>query len=80
MKAKVTDTSVAVATTKFLSGICDCTVDSDVDTGDFSFLFGNFARAWTLVHAIARLSEHGLHIQRSCYFHEFKGMFFAFLP
>ena len=36
----MTDTSVAVATTKFLFGMCDCTVDSDVGTGDFSLVPG----------------------------------------
>ena len=29
---------VAVATTKFLFGMCDCTVDSAVGKGDFSIL------------------------------------------
>jgi len=33
-------TSVAVLTTKLLFGIYDCTVDNDVDTGDFSFMPG----------------------------------------
>ena len=41
MKQKVTVTNVAVATTKFLFGICDCTVDRDVDAGDFSLVLGN---------------------------------------
>ena len=27
-------------TTKFLFGMCDCTVDSDVGTGDFSLVLG----------------------------------------
>ena len=39
-KQKVTVVSVAVETTKFLSGMCDCTVDSDVATGDFSLVPG----------------------------------------
>ena len=34
--------SVAVAITKFLFGMCDCTVDSAVDTGDFSLVLGLF--------------------------------------
>ena len=38
MKAKVTVTSVAVATTKFLLGMYTCTVDSDVGTGVFSLV------------------------------------------
>ena len=38
MRAKVI--SVAVATTKFIFGIYDCTVDIDVGTGDFSLLLG----------------------------------------
>ena len=32
--------SLAVETTKFLFGMCDRTVDSDVDTGDFSLVPG----------------------------------------
>ena len=36
MKQKVTVNSVAVATIKFLCGMYDCTVDSDVSTGDIS--------------------------------------------
>ena len=38
MKARGTVTSVVVATTKPLSGMCDCTVHSDVGTGDFTHL------------------------------------------
>ena len=34
----MTVTSVTVATTKFLFGMCDCTVDSDVGTEDFSLV------------------------------------------
>ena len=30
--------SVAVGTTKFIFGMCDCTVDRDVDTVDFSLV------------------------------------------
>ena len=33
-------TSVAVAAAKFPFGMCDCTVDSDVGTGDFSLVLG----------------------------------------
>ena len=33
-------TSVAVATTEFLVGMCDCTVDSDAQMGDFSLMLG----------------------------------------
>ena len=33
--------TVRVATTKFLFGLCDCTVDSNVGTGDFSLAQGN---------------------------------------
>ena len=40
MKQKVIVTSAAVATMKFLFGMCDCTFDSDGDTGDFSFVVG----------------------------------------
>ena len=32
--------SFAVATTKFLFGMCDCMVDSDVGIGDFLFMLG----------------------------------------
>ena len=34
----MTVTSVAVATKKFLLGMCECTVDSDVGTCDFSLV------------------------------------------
>ena len=34
--------SLAVATTTFLFGMCDCTADSNVSTGDFSLALGNF--------------------------------------
>ena len=40
LKQIVTVTSVAVTTTTFLSGICDCTVDSDVGIGNFSLVLG----------------------------------------
>ena len=39
-KQKMTVTGVEVAITKFLFGTCDCTLDSDVGTGDFSLVFG----------------------------------------
>jgi len=39
-KQKVTVYSVAVATTKLLLGMCDCTIGSDVGTGNFSLLLG----------------------------------------
>ena len=39
-KQNVTVTSVAVATTKFLFGMCDCAVDHDVGTGNFSIVKG----------------------------------------
>ena len=35
---KMTVTSVAIATTKTLFGMCDCMVDSDISTGDFSLI------------------------------------------
>ena len=34
----MTDNSVAVATTKFLFGMCDCTVDSEAGTCDFALV------------------------------------------
>ena len=36
----MTVTSVALVTTKSLFGMCDCTVDSDVGTGDFLLVLG----------------------------------------
>ena len=33
-------TSVAVATAKFLFGMCNCTVDSDIGMGGFSLVLG----------------------------------------
>ena len=36
----MTVTSFAFATMKFLSGMCNCTVDSDLDTDDFSLVLG----------------------------------------
>ena len=38
MKAKVTITSVAVATTKFLFGMYDCTFDNNADTVHLSLV------------------------------------------
>ena len=38
MNQKVTVTSAAVATMTFLFRMCDCTFDSDGDTGDFSLV------------------------------------------
>ena len=35
-KRKMTITSVAVATTRFLFGMCNCTLDNDVGTNDIS--------------------------------------------
>ena len=37
---KLTVVSFADETTKFLFGMCDCTVDSDVGTGNFSLVLG----------------------------------------
>ena len=37
----MTVTIVKVATTKSLFGICDCAVNSNVDTGDFSLVLGS---------------------------------------
>ena len=45
-KQKVTVTSIAVATTKFLFGMCDYTVDNDVDAGDFSRVLAIFRACW----------------------------------
>ena len=38
VKQKVTVTSAAIATTKFLFGICDCTADSDDAEDSFSLV------------------------------------------
>ena len=56
---KVTITNAAVATAKFLFGMCDCTVDIDVGTGDFSLVLG-ILHVWTRARAIARVSGLGL--------------------
>ena len=40
MKEKEIATSVAVVTTEFLSGMCDCMVDSAVGTGHFLSCWG----------------------------------------
>ena len=53
-------TSVAVATKKFLFGMCDCTVDSDVDMGYFFARAMDFACMWPHARAIASVSGHGL--------------------
>ena len=55
----MTVTSVAVATAKFLFGICDYTVDSDVGTGNIWLALG-ILHVWTRARAIARVSGHGL--------------------
>ena len=39
-KRKVTVSSVAVATTKFVFGMCDYTIHSDDGRGDFSHVLG----------------------------------------
>ena len=39
-KQKVTVTCLAVAIKKSLFGMCDCTIDSDVGTGNFSLVVG----------------------------------------
>ena len=53
--------SVAIATTKLLFGTCDCNVDSDVGTGNFSLVLGmdhTCLRAWTGISDF---------MQKSCY-------------
>ena len=54
---KMTGTSVAVATAKFLFGMCNCTVDNDVGMDNFLLVLGIL---WTCAHAIMRVSGHGL--------------------
>ena len=56
----MTVTSVAVATTKFLFGMCDCTVDSDTQTGEFSLMLGILHVCRTRACTIARVSGHGM--------------------
>ena len=36
----MTVASVVAATAEFLYGMCDCTVNIDVDTGDFPLVLG----------------------------------------
>ena len=52
----MTVTSVAVMTTKFLLGMCNCTIDSNVGMGEFFARAGDFALVWTRARAIARVS------------------------
>ena len=61
MKAK--SDSIAVATTYFLLGTCDCAVNSNVGTGDF-------ARVWTRARAIASVSGYGLQLYDNSTFWE----------
>ena len=63
---KVTVANVAVATTKFLFGMCDCTVDSDVSKGNYFARAGDFGCLLTCALVIARFSGHGLLCR--CYF------------
>ena len=53
----MTVTIAAVAATKSLLGMCDCTVNSNVGTGNFSLLLGS-------LHVYGRVSEHGLVLYR----------------
>ena len=39
-KQRLTVTSVAIVTKKFIFGMCTCTVDSEASTGDFSLVLG----------------------------------------
>ena len=55
----MTVTSVALMTTKFLLRICDCTVDSDVGTGDFLLML-RILHVWTQALVITHVSGHGL--------------------
>ena len=60
--------SVAVDTTKFLFIMCDCAVDTDVNTGDFSLVRGVLPVCDA--RAITRVSVHGLELEtsaKSCY-------------
>ena len=56
----MTVTSGAVATTKFIISMCDCTFDSDVGTANFCARVGGCARLWTRACVIALVSGHGL--------------------
>ena len=56
---------VPVATTKFLFGMCYCTVDSDVDTSDFMLILEIFACVWTCACAITHTSGHGIDCDQS---------------
>ena len=75
----MTFTSVAIATTKFLFGMCDCVVISDIGPGDFALLLGNYTsvdtgtcdhtclRAWTGIHGrqYSKLSNLSPHPQEN---------------
>ena len=53
----MTVTSVAITTAKFLFGMCNCTVDSDVGMYNFLLVLGIL---WTYAHVIMRVSGHRL--------------------
>ena len=55
----MTVTSLAVATMKFLSGMCNCMIDSDVGKDDFLLALG-VLHMLTRASAITRASGHGL--------------------
>ena len=57
---KVTVTNSAVATIKFVFGMCACMIYSDVGMGDFFARAGGFACVWTHARATARVSEYRL--------------------
>ena len=52
----MTISSVAVVTAKFLFGICDCTVKSDVGSGDFSLMLG-ILHVWEHAHVRSHVSQ-----------------------
>ena len=65
MKANVTVTSVTVVTMKFVFGICNCMVDSDIRMGEFWLVLGilhgcTCLLAWTaMVHFTLRFMKSG---------------------
>ena len=62
--------SVAIATTKLLFGTCDCNIDSDVGTGNFSLVLGfwkcmvTHTCDHTCLQAWTEISDF---MQKSCY-------------
>ena len=61
MKENLAVNSVAVVTTRFISGMCYCTVHSDVGTGDFSGVLGIWHMCTYGFHHASIISFQGGH-------------------